>query len=223
MCVKCGNTGVLLNGKLCDCNNAKGENETTFENAAVDFIPKEYIGMTFNEAFIKPTADGYAPYLQGLYNRICTDRIIDRNLFISSPRGRSKQMFVYSALQSLAKRGVPVFPYIDVGEVGRYIRDIDHAKVPKFLAEHSIDPDTMYGCPILFVKGTMAPANETLIHLAMLIDRRTRRGNHTILFSHQRWEGFTTNDIYGSVRPLQGDGLFGTIEVKEWGYVAKSE
>lgn len=219
-CVKCGDSGRNLDGSLCDCAAAPSQiilNASSTVHAS--FIPKDYISKTFYPEFVNSSIPGYAEFMSKLHDQICSCCDLDRTMFISSPPRYAKQVFVYSVLQYLISRQLEVFPYIDVGEVGRYIRDIDYGRTPKYLKQIGIDPESMYSAPVLFIKGTVNPSKDTLGYLATFLDRRHRQGHHTIIFSYQRWSTFTQYDFNRYVKLMVGDGQINTIKIHDWGDV----
>jgi hypothetical protein len=219
-CVKCGNSGRLLNGEPCDCEKSPSKViKALTPTTHVSFVPKDYVGLVFSKEFVNEKIPHYADFLGTLHNQICNMCDLDKSLFISSPPRFAKQIFAYSIIQYLLTRGVEVFPYLDAGEIGRYLRDVDHGRKPKYLDKVSVEPESMYSAPVVFVKGTINPSCETLDHLATFVDRRHRQGNHTVILSHQRWSEFTRNDYNRSMRLMVGDGQINTIKIHDWGAV----
>lgn len=219
-CIKCGDSGRLLNGEPCDCEASPANIiQKSSSMVSASFIPKDYIGKTFYPEFVNPKIAGYAEFMGRLHNQICSLCDLDRTLFISSPPRFAKQIFAYSVIQYLISRCLEVFPYIDAGEVGRYLRDIDHGRLPKHLKRINVDPDALYSAPVIFVKGAINPSQETLGYLATFLDRRHRQGHHSVILSHQRWSSFTQYDFNRYLKLMVGDGQLNTIKIHDWGDV----
>jgi len=211
-CKKCGNTGEDLNGNPCDCQSlalkARQINSV--------FVPTEYIGITFDKTQVTPVTEYYASDLESLYHSIVANGKITMSQYIASPPQHSKTLFVYSILQALSSKSIPIFPYLDIDEIARIIFDIDRDKASPYLKHLSVDPTTLYEVPVLFVKVPLRITPLTHEALYTIIDRRKRRGLGTIATSYVPWNEFVRKDFKNTIKSLSGNGQFNSIKIRNY-------
>ncbi len=222
-CYICGDTGRKIDGTLCDCQAGRAARMAEAPVARALFIPRDYMGIVFSRESVQHPNKQYAQILDNIRDEVCSSGKLRKSTFIASTRRRSKTIFAYSCLQELAYRGVKVFPYIDIGEAGRYLRDIDHGKLPRFFKENELDEDSMYNASVLFLKVCGTSSSEMLQSTQLLLDRRNRRGNQTVILSYYPWKEFTRFDILGAMRSCVGDGTLGTIQVFDFASEVKED
>lgn len=210
-CPKCGNTGVLLDGTPCDC---KAREEQLFEGVQCLEIPEAYRGIKF-DATILPGDMGpaYAAFMRSLYDQIVSLRLKCKNLIICSPQQTGKSILAYSAIQELFRKEIPVFPLYDLLEIKRIMLDIEYGK------QRSMDIDNplnLYTVPYVFAFVPPLTNYDVYDAAAMLIARRVRRGNSTILLYEGNWNFLAAGDAKGSLKNMKGNGSLTTIEVNSW-------
>lgn len=210
-CVKCGNTGIDINGNVCSCRvNVKSFYDTV---SCLD-IPEQYRGIAFNKMLVpKDLHESYAEYLQSVYDAILTDKWHQHNVVISSPIGHSKTILAYSCIEVLFRNGVPTFPVYDVLEIKRILTDMDLCRKPLYDVDN---PEMILTVPILFAKIPRVMSWEVFDTIAMLLDRRVRRGNSTIFIYDGSWQQLIHNDRNDIMVGLLGDGNYSTLESKSW-------
>ncbi len=210
-CIKCGNTGVDINGDVCEC---KARAKSFFDVTGCLDVPEQYQGVVFNEALVpNDLHESYAKFLQGVYDKVLVGKWQNRNVLIASPINHSKTILAYSCLQALFREGVPTFPVYDVMELKRIILDLD-------LCRKSIydiaNPEECMTVPLLFVKIPRLSNWEVYDMVATLLDRRVRRGNSTIFLYDGNWYSLIRGDRNNILEGLVGDGYYTTLEVKSW-------
>lgn len=210
-CPKCGNTGVLLNGDPCDCRLHMSD---LYEGVECLDIPEAYRGLQFNPIML-PSRMGpaYSAFMNNVYEQITSMRWKCKNAIICSSPQTGKSILAYSAIQELFRREIPVFPLFDILEIKRIMTDIEYNKPQSLGVEN---PMLLYTAPYVFAIMPPLTNYDTYDTAAMLIGRRTRRGNSTILLYEGAWNQLIYGDSKGSLKGLEGNGSLTTIEVNSW-------
>lgn len=210
-CVKCGNTGIDIDGNPCTCRFAAN---TFYESVSCMELPEQYRGISFNKALVpKDMHESYANYLQGLHDDISNLRLSNRNIAICSPVNHSKTILAYSCIEILFRQGITTFPIYDILELKRMLLDMDMNKKPLYEVS---EPERILTAPILFVKIPRVTNWDVYDTMLLLLDRRVRRGNSTIMLFDGTWNQLIYNDKNNLVAGLIGDGTYNTIEVKSF-------
>lgn len=211
-CEKCGNTRVNWEtGEPCDC---VVDMESIFNSVSCLEVPEQYRGIAFSKALV-PTdvpAD-YADYLEDLHNKILSGHLPKKNIFLASPIAHSKTIFAYSCIEVLFRSGIPIFPIFDVLEVVRILADMDLGRKQTYEVEF---PEKLVTVPLLFVKIPRMLRWEVFDAVAMLLDRRVRRGNSTIYLYDGSWSNIVSADKNEITTGLVGDGNYTSLLVKSW-------
>lgn len=210
-CPKCGGTGVLLDGSPCDC---KLHIDTLFDGVECLEIPEAYRGIKFS-ALSLPTALGYSysSYMNMAYEQIVSLRWKCKNAIICAPAQSGKSVFAFSAIQELFRKEIEVFPLFDILEIKRIMTDIEYNKPQSLGVEN---PMSLYTAPYVFAYMPPITNYDAYDTAAMLIARRTRRGNSTILLYSGTWNQLVYNDSKKSLKGLEGNGSLTTLEVNSW-------
>lgn len=210
-CTKCGNSGTLLDGSLCDCRMHLSE---LYDGVECLDIPETYRGLRFNEVALPgDMGPAYANFMKNIYLQITSLGWKCKNAIICSPPQTGKSVLAYSAIQELFRKDIPVFPIFDILEIKRIMLDIDYNKQQSMGVTN---PLMLYTVPYLFAIMPPMTNYDTFDAAAMLISRRTRRGNSTILLYEGHWNQLVSNDSKGSLKNLKGNGSLTTIEVNSW-------
>lgn len=211
-CVLCGNTGVTLDGKVCSC---KHNQHSIYDSVSCLDIPEQYRNISFVKGLVPMDIDpSYATFLDTVHSTINLGKWNNKNLLIASPVAHSKTIMAYSAINSLFRAGLPVFPIFDILEISRILTDMDMGKTSVY---DITNPERVLTVPILFAKIPRSSRWEVFDSLSLLIDRRVRRGVSTILLYDGTHEQLVRNDRQETLVGMFGNGYFGTIEVKSWG------
>ena len=215
VCTKCGNSGYLVNGELCDCGITSKPVEDGKECIT---IPRQYRNIRFDKSLIPDvTGSGhYKNFLYKLYEDITSYKFEERNMLIGSPVKSSKTVFAYCCIQFLFKRDIPTFPLMDILEIKSIMYDIDNGKKSVILEGLDAVQMNVYSAPYLFVRITSQLDYSVFDAIATLLDRRTRRGNSTIFLFNGSWSNLAKADIAQKFVPYLGDGSFGTVEDKSF-------
>lgn len=188
-------------GKTCTCQL---DQDAIFSEVQGVEVPEQYIGLTFNPALVKQDLGlSYAPSLDTLHREITTLQLHNHNIVICSPPNHSKTVWAYSCIQHLFRQRVPICPLLDMLEIARMFNECS-------------DTTDWYETPYLFAK-IPTEVNQTIRSAILtLIDRRVRRGNSTFLLYEGSWGMLTYDDRFGTIKNLQGDGSFHTLDVRSY-------
>lgn len=200
-CPLCGNSGVRPDGSVCSC---RLNDDVIFSDIRGVDVPEQYIGLRYNPVHV-PTDLGpvYAQALDRLHTEITTLQMRNKNIILCAPAKHSKTIWAYSCIQNLFRQRAPVCPIIDVLEFARLMHAFS-------------DSDDWYDVPYLFLK-IPTEVNQTIrATITTIIDRRVRRGNSTIFLYDGTWGMLTYDDKFGTLKNLQGDGSFHSVEVKSF-------
>ena len=211
-CVKCGNTGIDIDGNPCDCRFNAG---MFYDTVSCLSIPPQYRGIRFNKLLVpKDVHESYANVLQEIFDKVTTCRWENHNIVLASPINHSKTILAYSCIENLFRQGIETFPVYDLLEIKRMILDMDLGRSQFYEVEH---PELLYTVPVLFVKIPKVIEWSMFDTFATLLDRRVRRGNSTIFIYDGNWSYLVNNDKSGTLAGLMGDGTYNTIDVKSYG------
>lgn len=75
------------------------------------------------------------------------------------------------------------------------------------------DTDDWYEVPYLFLTIPTEVTQTIRSGIATILERRVRRGNSTIFLYNGSWGMLTYGDSFGTLRNLQGDGTFHSLDV----------
>lgn len=194
----CGGKGVLPDGAPCQCSTP---NDVIFNDINGVEVPPQYVGLRFSSALVAPDLNpAYAAKLDALHKDITTRVLRNHNICICSPANHSKTIWAYSCIQNLFRQRTPVCPLIDVLELVRMMNEFR-------------DTDDWYDVPYLFLKIPTEVTQQIRSGISTIIDRRVRRGNSTVFLYNGSWGMLTYDDRFGTIKNLQGDGTFHTVEV----------
>lgn len=210
-CAICGGTGWKIDGTPCGCKAIKDD---LYAGAVFLDIPETYRGVVFNPVLL-PNKYGevYRNTIKNYYEQISGLRWKCHNLLICADAQSGKSVFAYSLMQTLFRKDIDVFPMFDVLELKRIMLDMDYGKPQTFGVE---SPVKLYEVPYLFAIVPPMTVYDIYDTTAMLISRRVRRGNSTILLYNGTWGQLIQNDGRGVLKNMKGNGSLTSIEVSSW-------
>lgn len=201
-CPKCGNTGVRLDGSVCDCQRP---HDSVYSDIVGLDMPEQYQGVRFATMLVPVDCGDYYPrLLDNLHKQITTLQMENQNFVICSPPMHAKTVWVYSCLQNLFRQKVQVAPLWDVLELRRMMYSYDMGRM---------DTADYYDVKYLFLKIPAEVTHQVRTTIATIIDRRVRRGRCTFFIYNGTWGSLTYGDEAGILRGLQGDGSFSSLMV----------
>lgn len=210
-CPDCGGTGIDIKGNRCHC---QVNVESFYDTVSCMEIPEQYQGIAFSKVLVpRDLPNNYADYLQGIYDKIINGNWHQHNVLICSPIGHSKTILAYSCIEVLFRNGIDIFPVYDVLELKRMMTDADLCRKQFYEIE---EPEKIVNVDLLFVKVPRISSWEIYDAMAMLLDRRVRRGHSTIFIYDGSWQQLIYSDRNHILDGLKGDGAYATLEVKNW-------
>lgn len=210
-CPKCGNTGILIDGTPCDC---KLKLSDLYSGVECLEIPEAYRGLEFDKIFLpSKLGDAYKNYMDNVYNQLISMRWKCKNAIICSPAQSGKTILAYTVIKELFRREIEVFPLMDILEIRKVMQDLEYNKQQSMGVDN---PMRLYTAPYLFAVMPPMTNYDTFDTAAMLIARRTRRGNSTILLYEGTWNQLVAGDTKKSLKNMEGNGSLNTIEVNSW-------
>lgn len=224
----CPSCGGMSKGKskcpVCESGGAVEKivmkEEIELETAEKLFIPNHYVGKVFNADKVRQSHNSltgvkeFEDYLEML--TLITEQMNRKSLqlsslFISAPGGFGKEHFAYSLLQIAVTNGLTVFPYLDLGEVGRLLTAYEDTnfKEKKNRFRDAIIKDVKFTdvdlatAQVCVLKVPHSDNLESFRIAMKVIDRRSRRGLPTIILSRYPYGYFTSFDTYREMDALK--------------------
>ena len=206
-CAKCGGTGYLIDGTPCDC---KSREDDLYMGMECMEIPETYRGLKF-EPLLLPNklGDIYKNYMNKVFNDITSLRWKGKNELICAPAQSGKSVLAYCCMQTLFRKDIDVFPMYDVLELKKMMMDIEYGRLKD-------NGRLLYESPYIFAYIPPILNFDVFDTVAMLVARRVRRGNSTILLYSGNWEYLKAADQKGSLRNMEGTGSLTTIHISNF-------
>lgn len=204
-CIKCGGTGILANGEMCDCGVA-----TEFFLPVCMDIPAQYQNLQFDARLVPQDMPcDYGRYISELMRECCGNMMqLCRNILICSPPNTGKTVFAYTVLSFLYRKGVEVFSLRDILEVREVLMNPYRGKQDEV--------GLLTRTPIAFIKIPLDLPPKLAATMSTVVERRVRHGNSTIFLYGGSKEDIFAQDTFGNLQALLGDGSYNTILVKSW-------
>lgn len=217
-CPLCMGTGLDIDNNVCSCQvNVK----SYYDAVSCLTIPDQYRGVAFNPILVpKDVHESYTKYLQEVHDNVTNMKWRYKNVLIASPIGHSKSILAYSCIEALFRNGVTTFPVYDVLEIKRIWTDLDLCRKPLYDVSN---PEDLLDTPILFVKIPRSYSWEVFDTIAMILDRRVRRGHSTIFLYDGTYNQLAYHDKQNVLTGLVGNGSYNTLEVKSWDYLQETQ
>lgn len=207
-CVKCGNTGKLINGEICDCRKTIND---VYADVSCMEIPEQYRDVMFNEGLVpKLQSDRYSKELAEIHTKISTLEWKNKNYLLCSPPRSSKTIMAYSCIRRLFKAGIQITPIFDVLEIRKMLKDYDMGIGDREQTEALIQ------APYAFIRIPQALSTEVFQTAVLILDRRVRRGGSTIFLYNGSWYNIEKADTFRNFTPYQGDGAYSSYLVSSW-------
>lgn len=197
-CPICGNKGIRPDGEPCKC---RVQIEAIYDDMPGVDVPPQYVGLRFSSALVpQDLGPSYGSRLDELHMQITTNSLRNHNLCICSPSSHGKTVWAYSCIQNLFRHRTPVCPIVDVLEFVRMMNEFR-------------DKEDWYDVPYLFLNIPTEVTQQVRSGIVTIIERRVRRGNSTIFLYDGSWGMLTYGDRFGTLKNLQGDGSFHSVDV----------
>lgn len=204
-CLKCGDTGVCINGEVCDCGI-----QVSFIQPSFIQVPAQYQNNPFDARLLPQWMPSeYGVFMTKLV-RDCmmSNQYLHQNILVCSPPNSGKTVMAYSVLGGLYAQGQKVFGLMDIMEVRGLLMEPYH-----------VDREglSLFGdAPVIFIKIPLDLPAKLAATISMVVERRVRRGGSSVFLYSGAKEDLVAQDTFGSLQALFGDGAYNSILVKSW-------
>lgn len=205
-CLKCGGTGITVDGLPCDCREHGKVNVPL-----VLEIPAIYQNVEFSALLLPPDIDkSYGLELEGIIDRILKTGTYPVNLLICSPPNHGKTVFAYSVVRAQYMKGLPIPEVMDIIE----------AKELMFSNSYNEDTilrkDKLVKSSVAIIKLPLDLPAKFAETMSTIIERRVRNGGVTIFLYGNRVSALRAQDKYGTLSSIIRDGSYNSLKVIEY-------
>lgn len=216
-CISCGNTGVDLMGRPCECQKSRA----TFlmsqlaAGSSTLSVPEQYQGLVFNADAMSNVDMQFRAEIKNLYLDITHGAAKAKTFAISCPPNSGKKVFAYSCNEQIFRKQMKTFPVLDVLQLNRVLADIDSGR--SIVYPGIKEPKDFYVAPYLF--AIVPPASFPVYDAINLIkSRRVANGHTTVFLLDTPWAVFTALDKAKRLTTSVGTGAYSSIKVMESGF-----
>lgn len=205
-CLKCGGTGILASGELCDC----GVKTTKLVLPPHMKVPLQYQSIQYNKMFIhrelQPTL---GVFMEKLLNDITTDLYsYSKNYIICSPANTGKTVWAYNLYSLLYSKGENMPEILDLMQVREVLLN--------YFTDNLELLDKVNNAKIMVVRIPMDLPNKFVDTISTIVDRRVRNNCSTIFIYNGTRNDLYAQDRFCKLRFLEGDGSFNTLCIKSF-------
>lgn len=205
-CLKCGGTGIDIDGNICECVVVDAEQSNNLPELLE--VPDAYRGNRFSRHMISSDMiSAYGAFLEStLKDIICN--VFDINMIICSPPNRAKTVFAYNVYSLLKNKGMNIPEVMDIIQV----RDIMNKPTKETLSLLDKINNSRYA---IFRIPMDLPYNFASI-ISNIVTRRVSAGGKTIFISNNSKAMLLSNDKTGRLVHMLGDGSYQTLKVCDY-------
>lgn len=206
ICIKCGNTGLLISGEHCDCGayNSKLVLPTHMK------VPLQYQSIKYDKRFIREELQStLGVFMEKLFKDITQDLYaFCRNYIICAPANSGKTVWAYNLYAYLYSKGEAMPEILDLMQVRQtllnyYTDDLDTL-------------DKINNAKVIVIKLPMDLPNKFVETISTIIDRRVRNNCPTIFIYNGSRHDLYAQDRFEKLRFLEGDGSYNTVCIKSF-------
>lgn len=203
-CIKCGGTGILLNGKPCpDCSKEQIKMVPT-----VYGVPAQYQGIRFDKSFLpEKEQKEYGAFMEELLETIINDiAFYQKNLIICSRPNSGKTVWSYNLYSLVTAKGYEMPPLKDVTEVRNILNSYNDKELAQLYSTAR--------CAIIRIpRDVQAWMFDTI---AYIIERRVRSDGFTIFMFGGTEADLKAVDRFEKLKYLRGSGAYNTVSIKSF-------
>lgn len=202
-CLKCGDTGIMLDGNPCDCGAGQ-----EIELPTILEMPEQYQQSMFDRSFLpKWLHPAYGLALQEIVSSVKTTLDYKLNVLICAPPNSGKTTFAFTIFRILYNAGIPMPNIYDLNEIRKMFADTYN---------RSEEYDLFIGAKLAVVKIPMDVPSKFVETMMSIIDIRSRHSGHTIfLFDGSKFD-LSNQDKYEKLQYLEGDGNYHTVKIHSY-------
>ena len=212
-CLKCGDTGITVDGKQCDCKEHGDLNLPV-----VLEVPVQYQNVKFSSSLVPMNLPKeYGVELEKIVEHINTKGKYSNNLLICSPPLSGKTVFAYSIYKCQYMHSIPMSEIIDLLEAKELLYNNSYDL--EFIEKKEL----FINCPVAVVKIPMLLPNRFAETISSIIERRIRKNGITIFLSNLKVDELYFQDKQEILKSIVRDGSYGSIKVMNYYPVKRKE
>lgn len=208
-CLKCGGTGITVDGTPCDCRH----------NGVVDIpvvleVPSIYQTSEFSASLVPiKMPKTYGLELEDIINVIKSKGKYTHNVLICSPPNTGKTVFAYTIYRHQYVRGLSMSEVMDLTEARELINSTSYD-------EHvQIDKNKLITCPVAVIKIPLDLPNKFAETMSTIVERRVRKNGVTIFLYGGTIYDLYNQDKYGVLKNIIRDGSYNSLKVMSYSYL----
>lgn len=208
VCLKCGGTGIQVDGSNCDCVDRDYVN-----TPIVLEIPSIYQTAEFSAMLVPVKMPRlYGIELEDIINVIKSKGRYTHNLLICSPPNTGKTVFAYTVYKHQYLHGIPMSELMDLIEV------------KELLNSNSYDDsvmrakDKLITSPVSIVKIPLDLPSKFAEIMSTYLERKVRKNGIVIYLYGGSISDLQNQDRYGVLKNLIRDGSYNSIKVLNYVY-----
>lgn len=203
VCLKCGGTGTLINGDICDCGASMKMDIPVILEVPTVYQVAEYSAVLVPMLLSRE----YGVLLEDILEVIKKKGRYDYNLLICSPPNTGKTVFAYTAYKSQYLKGLPMSNIMDLYEIKDIM--VSNSYDDKDISEKN----KLFTCPLLIVKVPLDLPNKFAETMSTLIERRMRKNGCTIFLYGGSIYDLYNQDKFGVLKSVVKDGSYNSLKV----------
>lgn len=208
-CLKCGDTGITVDGNVCDCGCGIKKQETVIVE-----IPKNYRLNEFSATLVPVNLPiEYGTSLEEIIDVIKKTGTYTSNLLICSPPNTGKTVFAYTIYKHMYMSRLLAPSIIDLIEAREIIMSNSY-----YDEEMQNAKSRLISSNIAIIKIPMDLPNKFVETMSTIIERRVRRDGKTIFLSGLSIYDIKNQDKRGIFNNLLGDGSYNSLKVLNFQY-----
>lgn len=203
-CIKCGDTGILLDGSKCDC----GAGDVKIPIAKT--VPTQYAESLFDKSLLPlGTSDFYGVGLERVIKTIEAVGTFNKNLLVCSKVGMGKTVFAYSVYSIMLAKGKPIADVMDLIEARELLlsTSFDQSVIDR--------KELLIKAPIAVIKIPNDLPNRYADTILTINERRVRNNGVTIYLSNLSSDTLLQLDKSGTFKSILKDGSYSTLSLLE--------
>lgn len=207
-CLKCGDTGITVDGTPCDCRG-----HGIVNTPIVLEVPSIYQTAEFSASLVPiKMPRSYGIELEDIINAIKSKGKYSRNILICSPPNTGKTVFAYTIYKHQYVKGLSMSEIMDLVEAKELLNSTSY--------DESIqrDKEKLINCPVAVIKIPLDVPNRFAETMSTIIERRVRKNGTTIFLYGGSIRGLQAQDRFDTLNNIIRDGSYNSIKVIDYQY-----
>lgn len=203
-CKVCSDTGTDALGNRCTACSKGMERLFTVS----PWIPAQYQGNKYSASALPLTMNAWATDMEAIRDAII-EREDRRNYLICSPYRSGKTVWSYDLLESLACKGYPVTPIVDLLDIRRMSYSFKEDDMNKIAQ--------IYGVPVLIVRIPPIVQSGIVETMQTVLYKRVSVNGQTIfLYADSYYNLAEASGKKELLHSILGDGMLGSVRLKDY-------